>query len=206
MFGMSRRRLTLGSLAAATATMCVLSLVPPGASTAHGFVDLPIAQATYCVTSSAHALPAAGTDRPVAMFRVRDRLLGCSGGGDAETGAQVEGLAAGKVLIAAPAGSGETVGALARAPAASSSYRVPPRSSRGPEPARGEAPRGDSDHLIAAAENDTASKPDPSDTKPKIPAAPPAGDDGTDFSDSAKPAGPNLSTKEEKAIIENNWQ
>jgi hypothetical protein len=208
MFRMSRRRFTIGSLAASTAGICILSLVWPGARAAHGFIDLQAVPTACCVRSTAHMPTAAGTDHPVAALCGGDRLTGCGGGDDAGTGAQVEELVAGDVPIAMRAALGETAGLQARGPAARSSNQGSGSLNDG---RRADGPAGPHGAGFAApvrlaAADDAASEGDPSGKTPeKSTASPPAADDDG-FSGSTKPASPDLTTTEEKALIENGWK
>ena len=168
---MYRSRVTLGSLAASTAMICVLSLTPPAVSSEGGFFDLPLAHAQCCFTADTNVLMADGAERPIAGILPGDRVIGRAGGVNRVTGMhivplgrralfginqhqpfftaehpfltpggwraldrvvtrlespglEVAELAAGDVLIAAGAVSGETAGALALAPAVSFRHLV----------------------------------------------------------------------------------
>ncbi len=77
---MYRSRVSLGSLAATTAMICVLSLTPPVVSVDGGFFNLPLAQAQCCFTAGTHVLMADGTEHPINGIRPGDQVIGRTGG------------------------------------------------------------------------------------------------------------------------------
>jgi len=86
---MYRSRVSLGSLAASTAIICVLSLTPPVVSPDAGFFDLPLAYAQCCFTAETNVLMADGTERPIAGIRPGDQVIGRAGGINRVTGMHV---------------------------------------------------------------------------------------------------------------------
>ena len=86
---MYRRRVSLGSLAASTALICVLSLTPPVVSPEGGFFDLPLAHAQCCFTAETHVLMADGTERPISGIRPGDQVIGRTGGVNRVTGMHI---------------------------------------------------------------------------------------------------------------------
>ena len=86
---MYRSRVSLGSLAASTAIICVLSLTPPAVSPDGGFFDLPLAHAQCCFTAETRVLMADGTERPIAGIRPGDRVIGRGSGVNRVTGMHI---------------------------------------------------------------------------------------------------------------------
>lgn len=86
---MYHSRVSLGSLAASTAIICVLSLTPPAVSPDGGFFDLPLAHAQCCFTAETRVLMADGTERPIAGVRPGDRVIGRGGGVNRVTGMHI---------------------------------------------------------------------------------------------------------------------
>ena len=86
---MYRSRVSLGSLAASTAIICVLSLTPPAMSPDGGFFDLPLAHAQCCFTAETHVLMADGVERPIAGIRPGDQVIGRAGGVNRVTGMHI---------------------------------------------------------------------------------------------------------------------
>ena len=86
---MYRNRVSLGSLAASTAMICVLSLTPLAVSPDGGFFDLPLAHAQCCFTAETRVLMADGTERPIAGIRPGDRVSGRAGGVNRVTGMHI---------------------------------------------------------------------------------------------------------------------
>jgi len=86
---MYRSRVSLRSLAASTAIICVLSLTPPAVSPDGGFFDLPLAHAQCCFTAETRVLMADGTERPIAGIRPGDQVIGRTGGVNRVTGMHI---------------------------------------------------------------------------------------------------------------------
>jgi len=86
---MYRNRVSLGSLAASTAMICVLSLTPLAVSPDGGFFDLPLAHAQCCFTAETHVLMADGTERQITGIRPGDQVIGRAGGVNRVTGMHI---------------------------------------------------------------------------------------------------------------------
>jgi hypothetical protein len=86
---MHRSRVSLGSLAASTAIICVLSLTPPAVSSDGGFFNLPLAHAQCCFAAETGVLMADGTERAIAGIRPGDRVIGRAGGVNRVTGMHI---------------------------------------------------------------------------------------------------------------------
>ncbi len=86
---MYRSRVSLGSLAASTAIICVLSLTPPAVSPDGGFFDLPLAHAQCCFTAETRVLMADETERSIAGIRPGDQVTGRAGGVNRVTGMHI---------------------------------------------------------------------------------------------------------------------
>ena len=86
---MYRGCVSLGSLAASTAIICVLSLTPPAVSPDGGFFDLPLAHAQCCFTAETRVLMADGTERPIAGIRPGDQVIGRGSGVNRVTGMHI---------------------------------------------------------------------------------------------------------------------
>ncbi len=86
---MYRSRVSLGSLAASTAIICVLSLTPPVVSPDSGFFDLPQAHAQCCFTAETRVLMADGSERPIARILPGDQVIGRAGGVNRVTGMHI---------------------------------------------------------------------------------------------------------------------
>ncbi|MFQ5566973.1 MAG: hypothetical protein ACE5EU_11490 [Paracoccaceae bacterium] len=245
---MYRSRVSLGSLVASTAMICVLSLTPPVVSPDGGFFTLSLAHAQCCLTAETHVLIADGTERAIAGKRPGDQMFGRGSGvtrvngmhirpqgprthfgvnqqqpfftaghpfptpggqralDRAATRLETSGLneaelAAGGGLITAAAVSGEAAGAPAPAPAASFEHPL----SRLPTPA---------DESLAAntkpVEAGTTANGGSTGTDGTGDAAGDADTAATDsdsgeFTGSATPAGPDLTTSEERELISGGW-
>jgi len=123
-------------------------------------------------------------------------------------GARVDALAAGEPLFAALARSGDIAGAPVAAPAASSFYQVPQRVP-GDE---GAAADGDGYVVGTATTSPSASgqagapEGDAQKEQPEQTGTATTREGDTEFGGSVKPAGPDLTTEEERVLIENGWK
>jgi hypothetical protein len=83
---MYRSRVSLGSLAATTAMICVLSLSPPAVSSEGGFFNLPLAQAQCSFTAETHVPMADGAEDQIGRNRPGNRVVSRIGGVNRVTG------------------------------------------------------------------------------------------------------------------------
>ena len=120
---MYRSRVLLGSLAASTAMICVLSLSSPAVSAEGGFFDRPLTQAQCCFTGNSRDLIADGAGHPFlisdggrAMDRISPRIKA--------PGLKLAELKADDRPITAATVSWQTVGTLTYARTNSSEHKA----------------------------------------------------------------------------------
>jgi hypothetical protein len=171
----------LGSLAASTATICVLSLSSPAVSAEGGFFDLPLTQAQCCYTANFRDIIAIGAGHPFLMLGTE---------ADPAAGADNPSLEGGRIYAASGQGIGEPVivrGNVNRGSGSAVDMTV----------AAGTAP----------ADPGAAAKDAPiEDNSSEKPEAAEADASGGEFSGSPQPAGPDLTATQEKDLISSGWK
>ena len=208
---MYRSRVLLGSLAASTAMICVLSLSSPAVSAEGGFFDRPLTQAQCCFTGNSRDLIADGAGHPFlisdggrAMDRISPRIKA--------PGLKLAELKADDRPITAATVSWQTVGTLTYARTNSSEHKALLHSTISGNDTAGRAPNLILDNTAVAAgtepvdpkapENDASAKAD----TPEKPNDTEAGATAGEFSGSPQPAGPDLTASEEKDLISSGWK
>lgn len=175
---MGRNRTMHGTLAAATAVVCVLGLAPPATGYGGGFCGLLLEQSRCCAPVGVADSIAPGVACPPAGTRTGGRVVALSGGPVPSPRPSLSG------------GEGALIGAPAEAPA------PPGESAARARLAQKDADRQDTDRTEDASET----------AAPAESGTPSGGDASETFKGSPRPAGPDLTVTEERALISSGWK